>query len=583
MRKTLHTTIIFSIFTLIISSCQRDIDTTLPPPDKKVSASLSGTVFDVNKQPIAGAVVVAGGVNTLTDENGNFAISNASLSQEAAIVTAKMEGYFNNVRNLVLSNEGTQHVEIQLAKADVAGTVNSSSGGTVNVGTGAAIKLETGNFKNTAANGNYQGTVSIVSTFINPDADNFASLVPGNLRGIDKNGKEVGLQSFGVLAVELKGSADEHLQLTQQATITIPIPASKQAGAAETIGLWYFDETKGFWINEGTATREGNSYVGKVSHFSFWTVNEGYDVINLQATIKDNEGRLFANAPISIRAYSTATTYEVRTGYTNSKGELNCKVPANKSLMLRGCNNCGLLVFSKDIGLHNADFDYGTITFTDTTGIYVSFKGQVTDCNNAPVSRGLVNIKMGYTVYRLQTSGNGLYDTTFYFCSKSGATDVNISAVDVATTQSSATVTKTLTTQTEIVQNLVACSDDEGQSVSFTLNSDTKNFYPVDYIYFHVSAYAVDSTMLSAGNNVNMIFMEFATPTEVGVKPLKNFSILANGVSYKMAPSGINATITTMGASKNEYVIGTFSGSVIKPDNSQTYPIEGQFKIKRTN
>ena len=34
--------------------------------------------------------------------------------------------------------------------------------------------------------------------------------------------------------------------------------------------LWYFDEQKGMWVEEGVATKQGNQYVGTVNHFTDW-------------------------------------------------------------------------------------------------------------------------------------------------------------------------------------------------------------------------------------------------------------------------------------------------------------------------
>ena len=56
------------------------------------------------------------------------------------------------------------------------------------------------------------------------------------------------------------------------AEIVVQIDDSQLATAPNTITLWHFDEEKGYWKEDGVATKVGNKYVGEVSHFS-WAVS----------------------------------------------------------------------------------------------------------------------------------------------------------------------------------------------------------------------------------------------------------------------------------------------------------------------
>jgi ABC-type sulfate transport system permease subunit len=96
--------------------------------------------------------------------------------------------------------------------------------------------------------------------------------MPGNLTGITINNEQKILQTYGMIAVEMEGSSGEALNIagSKQATISFPIPSAMLANAPATIPLWHFDETIGVWKEEGTATKQGNAYVGVVTHFSFW-------------------------------------------------------------------------------------------------------------------------------------------------------------------------------------------------------------------------------------------------------------------------------------------------------------------------
>jgi len=56
----------------------------------------------------------------------------------------------------------------------------------------------------------------------------------------------------------------------KKATITMPLSGLLSAAPPTSIPLWYFNESNGLWKQDGTATKTGNTYVGEVSHFSWW-------------------------------------------------------------------------------------------------------------------------------------------------------------------------------------------------------------------------------------------------------------------------------------------------------------------------
>ncbi len=95
--------------------------------------------------------------------------------------------------------------------------------------------------------------------------------MPGELRGIDENNKQVGLQSFGMMAVEMTGASGERLQLApaKPATMRFPIAAAQQASAPATIAFWSFNDTTGLWKQEGMATKQGMNILEKHPTFLF--------------------------------------------------------------------------------------------------------------------------------------------------------------------------------------------------------------------------------------------------------------------------------------------------------------------------
>jgi hypothetical protein len=104
------------------------------------------------------------------------------------------------------------------------------------------------------------------------------------------------IESFGALQVNLLDADGSKLNLASGQSATIRIPAVSRGGAAlpSTVPLFYFDESTGLWVQEGTATLQGASpsqfYQGTVSHFSTWNADRLLDTVFLNGCVQDAAG-----------------------------------------------------------------------------------------------------------------------------------------------------------------------------------------------------------------------------------------------------------------------------------------------------
>ena len=199
---------------------------------------------------------------------------------------------FFKVQKILYQPTGTvNNAKIRLIPKPAATTITASSGGNVTVPGGGSVNF-TGGFVNASNGSAYTGNVSVSTFYLNPTDQNFSANVPGNLKGVSASNQPGVLQSFGVVAVELNDASGNKLQLAQgkTATITLPIPAALLDKAPASIPLWYFDDTKGLWKQEGTAAKQGSNYVGVVNHFSFWSVGDIAGAINLRLVVTIDTG-----------------------------------------------------------------------------------------------------------------------------------------------------------------------------------------------------------------------------------------------------------------------------------------------------
>jgi cytochrome c5 len=96
--------------------------------------------------------------------------------------------------------------------------------------------------------------------------------MPGDYTVRMRNGGTRVMQSYGAGTVEVtSGGRRFNLRSGTTAKVTIPIdPSQLAAGGAlpANIPILFYNEREGVWVEEGTATRQGNAYVAQVKHFS---------------------------------------------------------------------------------------------------------------------------------------------------------------------------------------------------------------------------------------------------------------------------------------------------------------------------
>ncbi len=218
-----------------------------------------GQVVDENNDPIQNVTINIGTSTVQTDVNGVFIINDASVYEKFAYIKASKAGFIDGSRALVPTN-GVNNVKIMMLSGTIAGTVASGATSNVTLSNGTKVVFD-GNFK-TETGTAYSGSVSVIMHHLDPADPSVADKMPGMLFAQNSNGEARVLETYGMMNVELRGSAGQKLQITNTAQIEMPITATQQATAPATIPLWHFDETKGYWKEDGVATKTGNKYVG---------------------------------------------------------------------------------------------------------------------------------------------------------------------------------------------------------------------------------------------------------------------------------------------------------------------------------
>lgn len=474
------TLLLTSFSLLLFTGCQREIDApaggttnTGVNDNIMVVAGMRGIVIDENGQLVAGAAVTSGTSTTTTDRYGLFRFNNINISKTNGYVRVVKQGYFTGTRTFIATAGRIHNVRIRLLPKTNTGTFTGTTGGTITLAGGGKLVMPANAVTDASGNA-YTGVVNVAMTWIDPTASNLPEIVPGDLRGLTTSNEERGLETYGMLGVEMTGPGGQVLKIAagKKAELTFPLPAAISGTAPATIDLWHFDEATGRWKQEGTATKTGSNYIAQVSHFSFWNCDAPFPLINLCMTLVNAANSQPLNN-VQVRIKRTNGSYG--SGWTDSSGNLCGRVPKNEALVLQVMDQCNNVAYSQNIGPFSADATLGTISVTLPTANTLTITGTVTNCAGSNVTNGaaVIYVAGGYS-YSVPVT-NGTFSHTMVRCS-GGTINFSILGVDYTSLQQSVPVSGTGTTGIVNAGTIQACGTSSAQFAEFIIDGTPYNF-----------------------------------------------------------------------------------------------------------
>ncbi len=439
-------------------SCKKDespsYQPNLPDLQSRVTSSVSGFVIDENDLPVSGATVKLGMNTSSTDQYGFFSFTDVEVIKNAAVVTVTHSGYFKGMRSYVAEAGKPAMVRIKLLPKSVIGSIDAAAGGSATAADGLKIELPASGVVD-GSGAAYTGAITVAAKWLNPTADDFSQIMPGDLRALNTLGEMRTLHSYGMAAVELTGSGGEALQVApgKKSVVSFPLPSTLQGSAPATIPLWHFDEEKGLWIEEGSATKVGDKYVGEVSHFSFWNCDVPIDFIEFSLTVVDLNGEPVPYA--KVRLSTLTSPFTSAQGFTNASGYVNGIVPANTDLAMSiyTGNNCTTPLYTQNIPASAIDISLGNIIIAATA--LSNLSGTVVNCSLQPVTDGYIIMNVGGTYYRYPLNTNGSFNYNFPGCPS--PQNASLIAVDASANEQSALINHTIVPGSNAIGQIQAC------------------------------------------------------------------------------------------------------------------------------
>ncbi|MFH1051969.1 MAG: YCF48-related protein [bacterium] len=295
-KQFLSLTLMTLLLSLILFSCYGPSENNPIDTGKGI---LSGKVFDANGDGVSGVLVECGGKTAFTNPLGEFKLTDIAGGNRKLVNFTK-DSYVSTQKIVKIADMKLTYTEAALYRIGKTQTINTSAKSTVSYA-GAIVELPANGLVDTKGN-LYSGNADVKFTYFNPTDARFNDAFPGDFAGVQSNGKEAPIESYGFIDVEIN-NGNEKLQLAEgsPATVTMPIPAKLSANAPSSIPLWFYDTQKGKWIEYGVANKVGNSYVGEVTHFSKINCDMPYsELSSVTGRVVDQDGNPLAGAWVKL-------------------------------------------------------------------------------------------------------------------------------------------------------------------------------------------------------------------------------------------------------------------------------------------
>ena len=535
--------------------------------------------MDEANEAISDVTITIGSASTLTDENGNFTLKNIDIKERGSFLKASKEGYFHNSSFVTSKLNSDNYIPMTLLEKKSFIAVDSDNGGSASFPSGAKLDFPPAAFT-TLSGEPYTGSVNVYSTWLDPTSPDLVNMMPGDLRAINVNQDNRLLESYSMIGVELESESGAQLKVKEgvNVMVTFPIPSDLISSAPENIPTWHFDEDTGFWMEEGSATKQGNVYIGEVSHFTFWNCDIPKTFVFLDGFIKQRGiGMPFVKVKITSLDDASCAV-----GHTNSEGLYSGLIPDNELLKIEVYDDCDGIVYSAEIGPFTEDVTLQDIDLILDNASYITYNGILQDCDGNPVQDGYVFFSSNTISTTVEVQTDGTFEASIFKCE---GDQISIFGYDRTANQST-NVTTILFTNLDIfdlgILNTCDGGGDVFEFVHFSIGNN--NFVilepnPRAFLYSQFNVLELEAWNTANGIPSDVCNFTITNFTGLGQydAELLILQVIVDGEFIVLECdncSDVKVDITFIG-STGGFVKGNFSGNIIK--NNVTYQVSGEF------
>jgi len=272
--RLLFTSISMLVFALCFSSCNEGGG----GETGETGSVIMGRVIDATTAGSpATATVSAEGITVTTNETGYFVLSDMPKDAHV-LLSITADGYAATVEPVDTVDGASTFVEVSVLPWGGIVTFDAAAGGTVTTGEGASVAIPPGALDAT-------GEVTAYLAWLDAANDATLSALPGDFT--TDQGET--LESFGAVAIEVRDGLGGLVNLATGQTAAASIPVSTTG--TDSIPLWWFDESTGLWVEQGTLTGcASGTCAGDLAHFSWWNADQVLETTCLTVCAEGGDG-----------------------------------------------------------------------------------------------------------------------------------------------------------------------------------------------------------------------------------------------------------------------------------------------------
>jgi len=330
--------ILFGLIAFLLVACIDSDENNNPPPAGSISSGeITGQILDgTTGQALFDTMVSADGQSTTTATDGSYTLSNVGLG-DRVVVTVSTPGFADQSKIVRISSQNPNaNLPVGILPVGLEQEFDPDTAQILTVAGSPASVILTATSLVQADGSAPNGNVTINLTVIDPTVD--IELMPGDMQTDVGGGTLSPIESFGAIIATFTDSMDNNLNLTQGANATIRIPlADKTGNPPTTIPLYFYNETSGLWVEEGSATlltdTTGSYYEGAVSHFSAWNADVLYPQIRINGCVEDSSGARVSG----VKAVSVGDDYSgTSSAITDVSGNFSVIAKPDSSVLMFG-------------------------------------------------------------------------------------------------------------------------------------------------------------------------------------------------------------------------------------------------------
>ena len=565
----------FSLMLFLAFGCKQDIDTFDPDPKIPVvdpitfDASVLVQIVDIDGLPLSDVVISLGNEQANTDEQGVVVLKDVLMS-ESTYLTANRSGFFHASRRFYPVRDKMHFVKVMMLSDAPVATFDANTGGLVQISPEVSIFFSPSSIIDQDGNA-YAGSVDIAAQPITADDPDLSDKMPGDLVGTRNDGTSGALASAGMVAVELRGSSGQLLNVGPGAEVdmTMNVPNNLLGSAPSTIPMWYFDEVKGVWQEDGEATLQGNTYVATVSHFTYWNYDAWFPITKWGTTVLYENGEPASQVSVCITILELETR---KCSYTNENGEVCGMVASNEPLLMEILGPCGQVLYSEEIGPFSDTTFTGPYTIPSTEIAFTEVSGSGVDCNGDPITNGYALIGFGQGGQIVTLDETGAFSVSLMNCDEQ---DVTVTIIDSDALLQS--LPQTYTFAPAITTGEITACDALEEFIEMEIpNIPDTLLYLFPSIWVQQGNTTITSQDSSGTNS--FFYLSFQGETE-GTYMTNQAEIGVELQNGQFATTNSAEVVVTYYGPEGDFVQGTFSATL--QWDTLVYPATGSFSVKR--